>query len=95
VSVSAGKTYINLLRGEKKYGILQPSSADRLDIGIKLKGKAAHGRFEPAGTWNPMVTHRVRIIDAKDIDAKNRLGLRAHTRLFDQSENLTGKSMLA
>jgi hypothetical protein len=70
VSVSAGKTYINLLRAGKKFGILQPSSAERLDIGIKLKGKAARDRFEPAGTWNAMVTHRVRIIDARDIDAE-------------------------
>ena len=70
VSVSAGKTYINLLRAGKKFGILQPSSADRLDIGIKLKGKAAHGRFGPSGSWNAMVTHRVRVFDPKEIDAE-------------------------
>ena len=68
VSVSVGKTYINLLRHGLKFGILQPSSADRLDIGIKLKGMAPVGRFKPAGTWNTMVTHRVQISDAKDID---------------------------
>lgn len=70
VSVSAGGTYISLLRAQKKFAILQPSSAERLDIGIKLKGKAAHGRFEAAGSWNAMVTHRVRIADPKDLDAE-------------------------
>ena len=70
VSVAAGGTYVNLLRAQKKFGILQPSSAERLDIGIKLKGKAAHGRFEPAGSWNAMVTHRIRVADPKEIDTE-------------------------
>ena len=68
VSVSAGQTYINLLRGEKKIAIVQPSSAERLDIGIKLKGVEASGRFEEAGAWNAMVTHRVRIARPEQID---------------------------
>jgi hypothetical protein len=38
VSVAAGGTYINLLREGKKFAIIQPSSSERLDIGIKLKG---------------------------------------------------------
>jgi hypothetical protein len=41
-----------------------------LDIGIKLKGKAANDRFEPAGSWNGMVTHRIRVADPKEIDAE-------------------------
>ena len=57
-----------LVRGVKKFGIIQVSSAERLDIGIKLKGVAATDRFEPSGAWNAMVTHRVRITDAKQID---------------------------
>ena len=70
VRIAAGGTYINLLRAQKKFGILQPSSAERLDIGIKLKGRAAHRRFEPAGPWNAAVTHRVRIAEPKEIDAE-------------------------
>jgi hypothetical protein len=68
VSTSTGQTYINLLRGSKKFGIVQPSSAERLDIGIKLKGAEAGDRFESAGSWNSMVTHRVRITNAGQID---------------------------
>ena len=37
VTAPAGGTYINLLRSGKKFGILQPSSGDRLDIGIKIR----------------------------------------------------------
>jgi hypothetical protein len=58
------------LRAKKKFGILQPASASRLDIGIKLKGQAPAGRFEAPSDWNAIVTNRVRIEDAKDIDAE-------------------------
>jgi hypothetical protein len=68
VKVAPTNTYISLLRGSNKFGIVQPSAADRLDIGIKLKGVAPSGRFEAAGSWNAMVTHRVRISDPKQID---------------------------
>ena len=68
VELSANLTYINVLRNGKKFGIVQPSAAERLDIGIKLKGVAPTGRFEAAGSWNAMVTHRVRISDPKQID---------------------------
>ena len=68
VSTSAGQTYVNLLRCGKKFGIVQPSSADRLDIGIKLKGVEPAGGPEAAGSWNAMVTHRVRITDPGQVD---------------------------
>lgn len=67
-SSSAGGTYINLLRSGKKFAIIQPSSSERIDIGIKLKGTPADGRLELAGTWNAMVSHRVRISDPSQID---------------------------
>lgn len=68
ISSSAGQTYINLLRDGKKFAIVQPSSAERLDIGIKLKGIEPSGRFEASGSWNAMVTHRVRITDPEQVD---------------------------
>jgi hypothetical protein len=43
-------------------------SAERMDIGIKLKGAAPTDRFQAAGKWNAMVTHRVRITAPKEID---------------------------
>ncbi|HEY2527232.1 MAG TPA: DUF4287 domain-containing protein [Xanthobacteraceae bacterium] len=70
VTVAVGGTYISLLRRKKKFGILQPSSAERLDVGVKLKGASASGRFETAGSWNTMITHRVRIADPKKMDSE-------------------------
>jgi predicted transport protein len=69
VEVAPNMTYINLCRGSKKFAIVQ-TTADRLDIGIKLKGIAPTEQFEAAGSWNAMVTHRVRISDPKQIDAE-------------------------
>jgi hypothetical protein len=70
VEMIANSTHVNLLRAKKKFGILQPASAAHLDIGIKLKGQAPADRIEAAGDWDAMVTHRVRINDAKGIDAE-------------------------
>jgi hypothetical protein len=68
VTMSSTSTYISLLRKGKKFGIVLPSSAERLDIGIKFKGVAPTARLEASGTWHAMVTHRVRITDPKQID---------------------------
>jgi Domain of unknown function (DUF4287)/Domain of unknown function (DUF5655) len=65
VNVAATESYISLLKGKKKFAIVQVSSAERLDIGIKLKGMNAAGRLESSGNWNTMVTHRVKISDAR------------------------------
>jgi hypothetical protein len=40
-----------------------------MDVGIKLKGEEPTERLTRAGSWNSMVTHRVRIADAAQLDA--------------------------
>jgi len=68
-SVDPTNSYISLLRHGKKFAIVQVTT-ERLDIGIKLKDMDAIERFESAGNWNAMVTHRVSITDPKQIDAE-------------------------
>ena len=84
VEVKIGVTYLSLLRAGKKFAILQPSSADRLDIGIKLKGGPVDARFEAAGKWNAMVTHRVKIGAENCLDEQVFLWLR---RAYDAAGN--------
>lgn len=67
ITVAPTSTYLSILRGTRKMAIFQ-FTAPRMDIGIKLKGVAATKRFEQAHTWNPMMTHRVRVTDGKQID---------------------------
>lgn len=60
-------TYLSLLKDKKKFAVIGVT-ADRMDIGFKLKGVKPAGRLEASGSWNSMVTHRVRIQDPKQID---------------------------
>lgn len=67
VAVAPTDSYISILRKGKKFAIVQVTAA-RLDIGIKRKGVEPTERFEAAGAWNSMVTHRVRISDPSQLD---------------------------
>jgi len=67
VDTAATHSYVSLLKGAKKFAIVA-ATADRLDIGIKLKGTEPTERLEAAGSWNSMVTHRVRVSEAAQID---------------------------
>ncbi len=63
------KAYVSLRRS-KQFGFIQPSTTARLDIGITLKGVPAAGRLEASGSWNAMVTHRIRVESKGGIDAE-------------------------
>lgn len=67
VAIAPNETYINILRGKKKFAILQISSLERIDLGIKLNEEPTD-RLELSGSWNAMVTHRVRITDSSQLD---------------------------
>lgn len=69
VEVSPKKAYVSLRRN-KQFAIIQPTTATRLDVGINLKGTDATDRLESSGSFNAMVSHRVRVATAKDIDAE-------------------------
>jgi hypothetical protein len=61
------KGYMSLRR-KKQFAILQPSTKDRFDLGLALKGEPTEGRLEAAGSWNAMVSHRVRIAAPDEFD---------------------------
>ncbi|CAM2010139.1 DUF4287 domain-containing protein [Acanthopleuribacter pedis] len=67
VVVSPKKTYVSLRR-EKQFALIQPSTKTRVDLGINLKGKAPEGRLEASGSFNQMVTHRVRLTAPDQVD---------------------------
>jgi len=67
VEVSPKKTYVSLRRN-KQFAIVQPSTRTRVDLGINLKDKPAAGRLEKAGSFNAMVSHRVRLEKPGDVD---------------------------
>ena len=69
VSEAPTDTYLSLLRGRAKVVIIQPGKSF-CDLGIKLKGREPTERFPAAGSWNSMVTHRVRLTTPADLDAE-------------------------
>ncbi|MBY0456166.1 MAG: hypothetical protein K2V38_02390, partial [Gemmataceae bacterium] len=44
------------------------SSGTRVDVGLVLAGAAAAGRLEAAGSFNAMMTHRVRVGSPAEVD---------------------------
>ena len=68
VGTDASNAYVSFVRNGKKFAIAQPSTADRFDLGLKLKGEPATARFQEAGKWNTMVTHRVSLATPGEVD---------------------------
>lgn len=68
VELAPKKAYVSLRRS-KQFGLIQPSTATRIDVGLCLGDTTPDGRLEAAGSFNSMVTHRVRITDGKEVDA--------------------------
>jgi len=75
VEISPKKGYVSLRRS-KQFGLVQPSTAERLDVGLNLKGVAVTDRLEASGSFNAMVTHRVRLAKGARIDAELKRWLR-------------------
>jgi hypothetical protein len=69
VEVSPKKAYVSLRRN-KQFAIVQPSTASRVDVGLTLKTTTPQGRLEASGSFNAMVTHRVRVSRPEDVDAE-------------------------
>jgi len=69
VELTPKKGYVSLRRA-KQFATIHPSTATRVDLGIQLKGVAPKGRLEAAGSWNGMVSHRVRLEKLSDVDAE-------------------------
>lgn len=69
VELAPKKAYVSLRRS-KQFGLVQPTTKTRVDLGLNLKGVAPKGRLEASGSFNAMCTHRVRLASAEDVDAE-------------------------
>jgi len=69
VEIAPKKTYVSLRRS-KQFALVQPSTAQRIDVGIQLKGIPPAGRLEASGSFNAMVSHRVRVTDLGQVDGE-------------------------
>jgi hypothetical protein len=69
VEIAPKKAYVSLRRS-KQFGLVQPSTKTRVDVGLNLADRAPAGRLEASGSFNSMVSHRVRVESASDVDAE-------------------------
>jgi len=67
VELAPKKAYVSLRR-RKQFGLVQPSTKTRVDLGIQLVGVEPEGRLETSGSFNSMVSHRVRITEVAEVD---------------------------
>ncbi|GJL92391.1 DUF4287 domain-containing protein [Hyphococcus sp.] len=67
VEISPKKTYVSLRRS-KQFALIQPSTKTRVDLGLNMKGEKAAGRLENSGSFNAMVSHRIKLEKPGDVD---------------------------
>lgn len=67
VVIAPKKAYVSLRRN-KQFGLIQPSTKTRVDVGINLAGDVIGGRLEKSGSFNSMVSHRVRITSIDEVN---------------------------
>ena len=69
VEISVKKSYVSLRRN-KQFALIQASTKSRVDLGLQLPGTAETGRLELSGTFNAMVSHRVRLENTEDVNCE-------------------------
>jgi hypothetical protein len=67
VEIAPKKSYVSLRRS-KQFAIIQPSTKTRVGGGINLKGVKAGERLEASGSFNAMVSHRLRLTKIDQVD---------------------------
>jgi predicted transport protein len=67
IEIAPKRAYVSLRR-KKQFAIIQPSTKTRVDVGINIKGRETTDRLEASGSFNGMVSHRVRLSDVKEVD---------------------------
>ena len=67
VAFAPKKAYVSVRRS-KQFALIQPSTAQRVDVGLILKNAAPEGRLEASGNFNAMFTHRVRVASIAEVD---------------------------
>jgi hypothetical protein len=75
VELAPKKGYVSLRRS-KQFGLVQPSTKDRLDLGLILRDAEPQGKLEARGSFNAMCTHRIRLSTPEDFDGEVKAWLR-------------------
>ncbi len=69
VSITPKKTSVSIIR-KKQFALIKPATKTRIDLGLKLKGKAITERLQNSGPFGAMCTHRVQLQSIDQIDTE-------------------------
>ncbi len=67
VTETPKKTAVSFIR-KHQFALIKPATKKRIDLGLKLKGKATTDRLGDSGPFGSMCTHRVQLTDVADVD---------------------------
>ncbi|MEE4301125.1 MAG: DUF5655 domain-containing protein [Pseudomonadales bacterium] len=67
VEFAPKKSYVSIRR-RKQFALVQPSTKTRVDVGLNLPDTTPTERLETSGSFNAMVSHRVRLRAPEDVD---------------------------
>ena len=68
VRLEPRKTYVSLARSHQ-FGLIQPTTRTRVDLGLRLRGVEPTSRLQPAGSFGSgQVTHRIALASPDEVD---------------------------
>ena len=68
VELDPRKTYVSLVRN-RQFGLIQPSTKTRVDLGLALPGTRTTARLKAAGSFgSDRITHKVGLTSLDDVD---------------------------
>ncbi len=67
VVVTPKKATVSLIR-KKQFALIKPASKTRIDLGLKLVGKALTPRLGNSGAFGTMCTHCVKLTSVSEVD---------------------------
>src|SRR5437867_3543285 len=69
VTIQARKTYVSLVSPRRTFARVQPTTRDRVDLGLRLEGEKPRGRLKPSKIHETMPV-QIGLTSPKDVDTE-------------------------
>jgi hypothetical protein len=69
VTIQARKTYVSLVSGRRTFARVQPTTRNRVDLGLRLEGQKPGGRLQPSKIQETMQV-QIGLTSREDVDSE-------------------------
>lgn len=69
ITIQARKTYVSLLTPRRTFARIQPTTKNRIDLGLRLEGQTPTGRLQPS-TIHETMKLQISLTSVEEIDAE-------------------------